>query len=45
VNVLFGPYQSAEHDVDVVLVIAQWAQWHCFVFNDDAALQRTLQQI
>jgi len=45
---LFSPDQSAEHAVDVVLVNAHWAEWaywHCLVFDDDAGFQRALQQV
>jgi hypothetical protein len=48
VDVLFGCNQSAEHGVDMVLVITQWAQraqWHWLIFNDDAGLQRALEQV
>ena len=42
VDALFSRDQSAERAVDVIFVIAQWDR---LVFNDDAGLQRTLQQV
>jgi hypothetical protein len=45
VDMFFRRDQPTEHAVDVVLVIAERAQWHRLVFDDDAGFQSALQQV